>query len=70
MNLQSNECAANKGFAEDLSDEKFSFLIVHGILQQPENQLIMSEFLPLSYSISTILSDVLQKRSKTPISCY
>ncbi|KAG2071476.1 hypothetical protein BDR04DRAFT_1098254 [Suillus decipiens] len=51
MNLQSDEYAANKGFAEDLSNGKSSFPIVHGILQQPENQLIMN---------------ILQKRSKTP----
>ncbi|KAG2151399.1 farnesyltranstransferase [Suillus clintonianus] len=41
----------NKGFAEDLSEGKFSFPIVHGILEQPENQQIMN---------------VLQKRPKTP----
>lgn len=51
MNLQSDQYADNKGFAEDLSEGKFSFPIVHGILEQPENQLIMN---------------VLQKRPKTP----
>lgn len=51
MNLQSDQYTENKGFAEDLSEGKFSFPIVHGILEQPENQLIMN---------------VLQKRPKTP----
>ncbi|KAJ8586448.1 terpenoid synthase [Rhizopogon salebrosus TDB-379] len=51
MNLQSNQYADNKGFAEDLSEGKFSFPIVHGVLEKPENRQIMN---------------VLQKRPKTP----
>lgn len=51
MNLQSDQYTNTKGFADDLSEGKFSFPIVHGILEQPENQLIMN---------------VLQKRPKTP----
>ncbi|KAG1818426.1 farnesyltranstransferase [Suillus subaureus] len=51
MNLQNDQYTNSKGFAEDLSEGKFSFPIVHGILEQPENQLIMN---------------VLQKRPKTP----
>ncbi|KAG2155830.1 isoprenoid synthase domain-containing protein [Suillus bovinus] len=51
MNLQSDQYTDNKGFAEDLSEGKFSFPIVHGIREQPENQLIMN---------------ILQKRPKTP----
>ncbi|KAG2039581.1 terpenoid synthase [Suillus americanus] len=51
MNLQSDQYTNNKGFADDLSEGKFSFPIVHGILEQPENQLIMN---------------VLRKRPKTP----
>ncbi|KAG1748626.1 isoprenoid synthase domain-containing protein [Suillus lakei] len=51
MNLQSDQYTVNKGFAEDLSEGKFSFPIVHGILEQPENQLLIN---------------VLQKRPKTP----
>ncbi|KAG1852034.1 isoprenoid synthase domain-containing protein [Suillus tomentosus] len=51
MNLQSDEYTGTKGFAEDLSEGKFSFPVVHSILEQPENQLIM---------------DVLQKRPETP----
>lgn len=51
MNLQSNEYTDNKGFAEDLSEGKFSFPIVHGILEEPENREIMN---------------VLQTRPQTP----
>ncbi|KAG1726877.1 isoprenoid synthase domain-containing protein [Suillus paluster] len=51
MNLQSNIYTDNKGFAEDLSEGKFSFPIVHGILENPDNRQIMN---------------VLQKRPKTP----
>ncbi|KAG0700201.1 isoprenoid synthase domain-containing protein [Suillus ampliporus] len=51
MNLQSNDYTDNKGFAEDLSEGKFSFPIVHGILKAPDNRQIMN---------------VLQKRPKTP----
>ncbi|OAX34334.1 terpenoid synthase [Rhizopogon vinicolor AM-OR11-026] len=51
MNLQSNQYADNKGFAEDLSEGKFSFPIVHGILEKPENRQIMN---------------VLKKRPKSP----
>ncbi|KAH7928719.1 farnesyltranstransferase [Leucogyrophana mollusca] len=51
MNLQSNQYTEHKGFAEDLSEGKFSFPIVHGIRENPENRQIMN---------------VLQKRPKTP----
>jgi len=32
----------NKGFAEDLTEGKFSFPIIHGIRSHPENNLIMN----------------------------
>ncbi|KAF9222463.1 terpenoid synthase [Gyrodon lividus] len=51
MNLQSNAYAEHKGFAEDLSEGKFSFPVVHGIREQPDNRQILS---------------VLQKRPKSP----
>ncbi|KAG1737840.1 isoprenoid synthase domain-containing protein [Suillus paluster] len=51
MNLQSTEYSDNKGFAEDLTEGKFSFPIVHGIRAEEDNRLLMS---------------VLQKRPTTP----
>lgn len=51
MNLQSPMYTNNKGFAEDLTEGKFSFPIVHGIRQDPNDRQIIS---------------VLQKRPKSP----
>lgn len=41
-NLSSKELEANKGYAEDLTEGKFSFPIVHGVRSQQENNPIMS----------------------------
>lgn len=41
-NLNSKELEANKGYAEDLTEGKFSFPIVHGVRSRPENNPIMS----------------------------
>ncbi|KAL4071348.1 isoprenoid synthase domain-containing protein [Scleroderma yunnanense] len=51
MNLQSNLYANQKGFAEDLTEGKFSFPIIHGIRQELDDRQIIS---------------ILQKRPKTP----
>lgn len=51
MNLQSTEYNNNKGFAEDLTEGKFSFPIVHGVLADDQNKVVTS---------------VLQKRPITP----
>ncbi|KAI0060577.1 terpenoid synthase [Artomyces pyxidatus] len=51
MNLQSTEYSTNKGFAEDLTEGKFSFPIVHGVRADPSNRQILN---------------VLQKRPGTP----
>jgi len=51
MNLQSKEYTSNKGFAEDLTEGKFSFPVVHGIRANTSNRQIMN---------------VLQKRPTTP----
>jgi geranylgeranyl diphosphate synthase type 3 len=45
MNLQSTEYADNKGFAEDLTEGKFSFPVVHGVRADPSNRQILSEWL-------------------------
>jgi len=51
MNLQSTEYTSNKGFAEDLSEGKFSFPVVHGIHADKSNRQVLN---------------VLQKRPTTP----
>lgn len=43
MNLQSTEYADNKGFAEDLTEGKFSFPVVHGVRADMSNRQILSE---------------------------
>jgi len=51
MNLQSSEYADNKGFAEDLTEGKFSFPIVHAVRADTSNRRVLN---------------VLQKRPSTP----
>ncbi|KAJ7705317.1 isoprenoid synthase domain-containing protein [Mycena rosella] len=51
MNLQSGEYTSNKGFAEDLTEGKFSFPIVHGIQADRSNRQVLN---------------TLQKRPRTP----
>jgi len=42
----------NKGFAEDLTEGKFSFPIIHGIRSHPENNQIMNILLYIPKLIS------------------
>ncbi|KAB5592782.1 hypothetical protein CTheo_3766 [Ceratobasidium theobromae] len=51
MNLQSSQYASNKGFAEDLTEGKFSFPVVHSIRADRSNRQVLN---------------VLQKRPSTP----
>ncbi|THH07434.1 hypothetical protein EW146_g9317, partial [Bondarzewia mesenterica] len=51
MNLDNNEYEKNKGFAEDLTEGKFSFPVIHGVSSQQDNN---------------ILTSILQKRPTTP----
>ncbi|KAG5642514.1 hypothetical protein DXG03_002615 [Asterophora parasitica] len=51
MNLQSTEYTKNKGFAEDLTEGKFSFPVVHSIHADTTNRQVLN---------------VLQKRPATP----
>ncbi|KAF8510490.1 terpenoid synthase [Gautieria morchelliformis] len=51
MNLQSQEYESNKGFAEDLTEGKFSFPIVHAVRADNSNRRVLN---------------VLQKRPSTP----
>ncbi|XP_072051186.1 geranylgeranyl pyrophosphate synthase-like [Amphiura filiformis] len=41
-NLQSKQYTENKSYCEDLTEGKFSFPIIHGILSQPDSQQVMS----------------------------
>lgn len=41
MNLQSPEYADNKGFAEDLTEGKFSFPVVHGVRADTSNRQLL-----------------------------
>jgi len=41
MNLDSAEYTRAKGFADDLTEGKFSFPIIHGIRTNPSNRLIL-----------------------------
>ncbi|KAF8524397.1 terpenoid synthase [Hysterangium stoloniferum] len=51
MNLQSTEYESNKGFAEDLTEGKFSFPVVHSVREDTSNRRVLN---------------VLQKRPRTP----
>ncbi|KAK1236301.1 hypothetical protein PQX77_000462 [Marasmius sp. AFHP31] len=51
MNLQSPEYSSNKGFAEDLTEGKFSFPVVHSIRSDTTNRQVLN---------------ILQKRPSTP----
>lgn len=51
MNLQSTEYTANKGFAEDLTEGKFSFPVIHSIHADETNRQVLN---------------VLQKRPSSP----
>ena len=62
--------AHNKGFAEDLTEGKFSFPIVHGVRANPSNRQVLSKSPPnictRLWSLFTSCLDVLQKRPTTP----
>ncbi|VDB98238.1 unnamed protein product [Peniophora sp. CBMAI 1063] len=68
MNLQADDYASNKGFAEDLTEGKFSFPIVHGVRQQSgDRQLLSTASMHSSQPPSDrYVPDILQKRPSTP----
>jgi geranylgeranyl diphosphate synthase, type III len=43
MNLQDDGYATNKGFAEDLTEGKFSFPIVHGVRANSDDRQLLSK---------------------------
>lgn len=42
QNLQSDQYAKNKGFAEDITEGKFSFPIIHSIRSTPNNHELIN----------------------------
>jgi geranylgeranyl diphosphate synthase type 3 len=52
MNLQSDEYSVHKGFAEDLTEGKFSFPVVHGIHADKSNRKILSKHLCTAFPFS------------------
>jgi geranylgeranyl pyrophosphate synthase len=46
LNLESTDYEANKGFAEDLTEGKFSFPIVHAIRSDTTNRQVLSAYFP------------------------
>ena len=50
--LRFPQYATNKGFAEDLTEGKFSFPIVHGVRADPSNHQLLSQYYLLSHSHS------------------
>jgi len=41
-NIRASQYTSNKGFAEDLSEGKFSFPVVHGIQADKSNRQVLS----------------------------
>ncbi|KAI9568913.1 isoprenoid synthase domain-containing protein [Boletus coccyginus] len=67
MNLQSNMYKEHKGFAEDLSEGKFSFPVIHGIRGKRDSKYIISTNGVRLMSVEqTNFADVLRLKPKTP----
>lgn len=63
-----NQYATNKGHAEDLTEGKFSFPIIHGVNKNPADRELLSES---SYKLcrtmpDDLFPDILQKRPSSP----
>jgi geranylgeranyl diphosphate synthase type 3 len=66
---QGVQYSSNKGFAEDLTEGKFSFPVIHGIHANTTNRQVLStsrNICPLSLLKIIAPPDVLQKRPSTP----
>lgn len=64
MNLQSDEYSSHKGFAEDLTEGKFSFPVVHGIHADKSNRRIISEH-NINHILKTLTDHTLRCASTT-----
>ncbi|KAF7303777.1 hypothetical protein MIND_00607300 [Mycena indigotica] len=67
LRLITPQYTSNKGFAEDLTEGKFSFPVVHGIQADKSNRQLLSA-LPAFIGLLQlkVYPDTLQKRPKTP----
>jgi hypothetical protein len=50
--------ADNKGFAEDLTEGKFSFPVVHGVRADTSNRQLLREFISCSITFFITLSPI------------
>jgi geranylgeranyl diphosphate synthase, type III len=66
--IQRCKYTSKKGFAEDLTEGKFSFPVIHGIHADPTSSLLLSMpiFFLLCFAYFTYGADVLQKRPTMP----
>jgi len=67
MNLQNDQYTTNKGFAEDLSEGKFSFPVVHGIHADTTNRRLLNvlQKRPASPTLKHHAIDYLRDHSKS-----
>ncbi|KAF7326754.1 Terpenoid synthase [Mycena venus] len=67
MNLLSPDYSANKGFAEDIEEGKFSFPIIHGVHTNTSNQLILDvlKSRPATLTLKTQIIGYLQHETKS-----
>ena len=58
-----------KGLADDITEGKFSFPIIHGIQSDEKNRLLISElFICLRFYFAYVLIDILRTRPTAPAS--
>ncbi|KAF5379592.1 hypothetical protein D9757_009285 [Collybiopsis confluens] len=67
MNLQSPEYATNKGFAEDLTEGKFSFPVVHSIHADKSNRQVLNvlQKRPATPTLKTFTIEYMKNRTKS-----
>jgi len=67
MNLHSTQYTNNKGFAEDLTEGKFSFPVVHGVRSNTSNRQIINvlQKRPSSPTLKTHVISYLENETKS-----
>ncbi|KAG5634788.1 hypothetical protein H0H81_000795, partial [Sphagnurus paluster] len=70
MNLDSTEYAQQKGFAEDLTEGKFSFPVIHGISADPYNMLLLDVLRQKTSDVALKISAVEYIRHDTKSFAY